>query len=91
MGTEGISKGLEPPASSLSAPLAPGYLSCSCAAPPKGTELSLAQGKVPGKEPGSRKEAGGRCRHGSMNFPVLPFPLGLLAIFSPQDCSSVCP
>lgn len=46
MGTEGISKGLEPPASSLSAPLAPGYLSCSCAAPPKGTELSLAQGKV---------------------------------------------
>lgn len=47
METEGIPKGLElPTPRSLSAPLAPVCLSCSCAAPPEGLGLILTLGEV---------------------------------------------
>lgn len=63
--------------------MAPGNLG-SCAAPLKKTELSLAQGKV-----------GRGCRKLQTWEHELPSSFfhswSLLAIFSPQDCSPVCP
>lgn len=87
MGTEGIPKGLEIPARFISSigswvPMAPGNLG-SCAASLKKMELSPAQQKV---EKGSRK---------LQMWEYLPsssfHSCSLLAIFSPQDSSSVCP
>lgn len=89
-GTEGIPKSLEIPARSLSAPLVPGYhwllgtWGLVLAVPIKGIELSLAQGKV---RRGWRKLQTWEHEHPSSFF----HSWSLLAIFSPQDCSSVCP
>lgn len=81
MGTEGILKGLETPARSLSAPLAPVCLSCSCAAPPEGLGLSPSLGE----------EAECSCRGGSRTPPSSSFhSWPLLATSSPLGCSCLC-